>query len=190
MKGALFFSTRYGSTAQYAEWVAQETGLPTHDIRSTRALPMDYDFLILMSPIIYYKLDFRRWLRRHRVEIMSKPAVLVTVSGAPPGGKLDAWLDDCVAPEMRAHMEHIALGGRQDPAALGWYDRMMLLIAARRNRDKQAAREEREGFDHMDKASIAPLVDRIRALQAQDLRVSRERAGGRPMPARKPALAH
>lgn len=36
MKGAIFFSSKYGSTAQYAHWISQATGLPAYDINITR----------------------------------------------------------------------------------------------------------------------------------------------------------
>jgi len=39
MKGAIFFSTKYGSTAQYAKWIGEATGLPVFNIKVTNADP-------------------------------------------------------------------------------------------------------------------------------------------------------
>lgn len=43
---------------------------------------------------------------------------------------------------------------------------MMLIIGGLANRDRKAGREELHGFDFMDKGSIAPIVERIAALQS------------------------
>lgn len=32
MNGAIFFASKYGSTAQYAEWIAEATDLPMFDV--------------------------------------------------------------------------------------------------------------------------------------------------------------
>ena len=51
MNGAIFYTTRYGSTAQYAKWISEATGLPAFDVNGPRSNPSEYDFLILGSPI-------------------------------------------------------------------------------------------------------------------------------------------
>jgi len=75
---------------------------------------------------------------------------MVTVSGAPPGPKLDAWLGDSLPVDFVANARHVALRGRQIPAELTWFDRAMLLIVAWRTPDPVASEEERKGFDYMD----------------------------------------
>ena len=82
MKGAIFFSSKYGSTAQYAQWIAEATGLPTFDIGKARARLSEYDFLVLGSPIIYYRLIFHKWVKANLATIMNKPTILFSVSGA------------------------------------------------------------------------------------------------------------
>jgi hypothetical protein len=42
----------------------------------------------------------------------------------------------------------------------------MLIIGGLKNPDRKAAKEEIHGFDFMDKASIGPIIERIRELQA------------------------
>lgn len=62
-------------------------------------------------------------------------------------------------------MKHVALLGRQKPAELTWFDRMMLIIAAMKNKDPQARKEELHGFDYMDKSSIEPIVKMVKQFQ-------------------------
>ena len=132
MNGAIFYATRYGSTGDYARWIAQATGLPTHDINAGDADPADFRFLVLGSPVIYHKLLFSKWVARHRDAIASKPVILFTVSGAPAGAKLDGWIADSLPQDLIRRMHHVALLGRQDPNELTWIDRIMLIIGGQK----------------------------------------------------------
>lgn len=93
---------------------------------------------------------------------------MVTVSGAPPGPKLDAWVGDSLPADFIANAAHVALRGRQIPGALTWYDRAMLIIAAWKNPDPVASEEELKGFDYMDKNSIAPLGALVNEWKSRD----------------------
>jgi menaquinone-dependent protoporphyrinogen IX oxidase len=168
MKGAIFFSTRYGSTAQYAQWIGEATGLPAFDVDEASADPSEYDFVVLGSPVIYHKLMFHKWVKRNLASIMSRPAILFSVSGAGAGPKLDGWIAGSLPAELISHVEHFALRGRQNPRELGWYDRVMLIIGGLKNPDPVVSREELKGFDYMDKSSIKPIVESIGRLQGDE----------------------
>lgn len=166
MRGAVLYATKYGSTADYAAWIGEATGLPVRDVRKDDVDPDAYDFLILASPVIYYKLLITDWVRANLAKLEGKPIVIVTVSGAPPGPKLDAWLGDSLPADFIAKARHVALRGRQIPGELSWFDRAMLIIAAWRNPDPVASEEELKGFDYMDRDSIAPVVALAETLKA------------------------
>ena len=166
MEGAIFFSSRYGSTAQYAQWIAEATSLPIFDLDETDATPAEFDFLVLGSPVIYHKLMFHRWVKRNLDDILGRPNVFFSVSGAGAGPKLDGWIADSLPAVFVSHATHVALRGRQTPGGLSWFDRIMLIIGGLKNPDRKAGREELHGFDFMGKASIRPIVERIRELQA------------------------
>ena len=165
MKGAIFFSSKYGSTAEYAEWIGQATGLPVFNIKDTNADPSTYDFLILGSPIIYYKLSIHKWVKKHLNRLAHKPIIFFSVSGAPAGAKLDGWIANSLPKNFIAGMQHVALQGRQIPEELTFYDRMMLKIAGLFNTDPKARKEELEGFDFMEYASIEPIVSLAKQLE-------------------------
>ena len=169
MQGAIFYTSKYGSTAQYAEWIGEATGLPVFSVDDPRADPAEYDFLVLGSPVMHYKLSIRKWLKRHAEQVRSKPTLLFTVSGAGAGPKLDGWVADSFPGSLMSQMEHVALRGRWRREQLSRWDRMTLLMAAMVNRDRQARREELEGFDYMDRSSIAPIVEMVEAFSAQSV---------------------
>lgn len=115
MDGAVLYVTKYGSTAEYANWIGQATGLPVNDVRKEDVDPDDFEFLILATPVIYYKLLISKWVQSKLTKLDSKPIILVTVSGAPPGAKLDAWLEGSLPAEFIANTTHVGLRGRQIP---------------------------------------------------------------------------
>ncbi len=168
MKGAIFFSGKYGSTKQYAHWIAEATGLPLLDVKDKTADPKAFDFLVLGSSILYYKPTIRHWIRAHLETIVGKPILLFTVSGAGQGKKLNKWLKASLPVGVNSQAEHIALRGRMNPAELPWGSRMLLQMAALVNPDRQARKEEREGFDYMDKTAIAPVLRWVEALKAEE----------------------
>ena len=158
MKGAIFFSSKYGSTEQYAQWIGEATGLPVFNVKDATIDPGSYDFLILGSPIIYYKLSIRKWVKRHMDTIENKPIIFFSVSGAPAGEKLNKWIADSLPKSFISNMHHVVLQGRQIPKELTYFDRIMLKIGGLANRDPEARKQELEGFDFMDQSSIEPIL--------------------------------
>ena len=168
MNGAIFYASKYGRTREFADWIADATGLPVYDIDGHDVDPADFEFLVLGSPVIYHKLIASKWMQRHMDTILDRQTVLFTMSGAPAGEKLDGWIEDCLPPSVTRHLRHVALRGRQVPQDRTWIDRFMQTVAGIKNRDRQATREEMQGSDYMDRDSIQPVVDLIKDLQAVD----------------------
>ena len=168
MDGAIFYTSKYGSTRDYANWIAEATGLEAFDIKGNIPELETFDFLVLGSPVFYGKLRIAKWMRSHSEAISSKPTLLFTVSGTAEGAKLDGTTPTGLPQQMIEHIHHVGLRGRQSPKQLRWFDRMVLNLMARATPDKQAAREAKQGFDHVDKTSIQPAVELITTWQATD----------------------
>jgi len=167
--GAIFYATRYGSTQDYARWIAEATGLSAHNIKKGDVALDDCDFVVLGCPVIYHKLLGCKWIQRHLDANSHKPVILFTVSGAPAGPKLDGWIAKSLPQGLIDRAQHFALLGRQDPMELTFFDRMMLIIGGLFNPDRKAGREELQGFDYVDKASIQPVVDLIESWKRSDV---------------------
>lgn len=169
MNGAIFFSGKYGSTAQYAQWIGEATSLPVIDIKDPNADPSKYDFLILGSSVLFFKPTIRKWVKANLTLINSKPTVLFTVSGAGPGPKLEGWLANSLPKSLISRIKHFGLRGRMNPMELSWGLRQIMKIGAMINPDPQASKEERLGFDYMDKSSIEPIVELVGQFQASEV---------------------
>ena len=174
MNGAIFFSSKYGSTAQYASWIGEETGLPVFDVKDANANPSQYEFLVLGSPIIYYKVLNHKWVKKNLARFENKPVIFFTVSGAPSGSKLDGWIADSLPATFISQMKHIVLRGRQKPEELTWWDWLMLKIGAMMNKGPEARKQELEGFDFMDKSSIEPILKLVQQFQSGETVASKQ----------------
>tara|TARA_E500000318_G_scaffold46428_1_gene43762 strand:- start:1330 stop:1845 length:516 start_codon:yes stop_codon:yes gene_type:complete len=162
MNGAIFFSGKYGSTEQYANWIGEATGLPVFDIKDPNADPSKYDYLILGSSILFFKLSNRKWVSANLFKLKGRSKILFSVSGAGPSDKLNRWVANSLPPELFSQMEHVALRGRLDHSKVSWWVRLLLLIGSLINPDPKASKEERNGFDYVDKESIEPILKLVR----------------------------
>jgi TrmH family RNA methyltransferase len=63
--------------AQYAQWLAEATSLPTYDIDETNASLAKFDFLVLGSPVVYHTLVFHRWVKRNLDDILVRQIVAI-----------------------------------------------------------------------------------------------------------------
>lgn len=171
MKGAIFYSSKYGSTAEYAHWIGEATGLPVFDIKDTNADPSKYDFLVLGSALIFYRLTVRKWAKANLTSIENKSKILFSVSGAGDSPKLHRWVAASLPKNILSKMDHVALRGRMDPKKLNWALRLFMLIGSLINPDPQASKEERGGFDYVDKSSIEPILKMVKKIQSREISV-------------------
>lgn len=171
MRGAIFFSGKYGSTAQYANWIGEATGLPVFHIEDPEADPSKYDYLILGSSIIYFRLTIRYWVRENVSRLEGKTKILFSVSGAGPSAKLNRWVANSLPPRLLSQLEHVALRGRLDHSKVNWWVRQILRVGSLFNPDPEASKDERHGFDYMDKQSIEPIINLIEHFKPSELTV-------------------
>jgi len=169
MKGAIFFSGKYGSTEQYANWIGEATGLPVFDIKDAHADPSKYEFLILGSSILFFRLTIRKWARANFVKLEGRSKILFSVSGAGASAKLNRWVAASLPSELLSQIEHVALTGRLDHSKLSWWLRQILWVGSLINPDPQARKDERGGFDYVEKASIEPILRLVEQFQQSEV---------------------
>lgn len=162
MNGAIFFSGKYGSTEQYANWISEATGLPVFDIKDSNADPSKYAYLILGSSILYFRLSIRKWIKANRSKLENRAKILFSVSGAGPSDKLERWVSASLPEDLASQMEHVALAGRLDHSKVGWGVKIMLWMGSLFNPDPEARKDERYGFDYVDRDSIAPIISLVK----------------------------
>jgi len=166
MKGAIFYSGKYGSTAQYAKWISEATGLPLFDVNMDNEDPSRYDFLILGSSVIVGRLTIRKWIKRNLLKINAQRLILFTVSGEPPGQQLNNWIAASLPNSLSSHMEHVALRGKLDLNKVSWWVRLLLRIGSWKSDDPETKNYMLNGFDLMDKSGIEPIKELIKKINS------------------------
>jgi len=167
MKGAIFFSGKYGSTKQYAKWIGKTTGLDVHNINDPTIDPSAYDFLVLGSSVLYFKLSIRHWVKKNYAKLDGRAKILFSVSGAGPSDKLNNWVRNSFPAALLSQVQHVGLRGKLDHSMVSWPVKLMLYIGSLFNTNPDASKDERYGFDYMDKSSIEPIVKLIQQLQLE-----------------------
>ena len=166
MKGGIFFTGKFGSTEQYARWIADETSLPVFDLNKEDPDVSSYDFLILGSSMIIEKLTIRKWLRTNWPKLKDKSVLLYSVSGtAADHPELLKWVEESVPDDMLEEVRYIPLRGRLNPKELPWWVRLLLKVGANLQKNPETKRRMEEGFDHMDKSGVYPIIGWAREMK-------------------------
>jgi menaquinone-dependent protoporphyrinogen IX oxidase len=166
-KGALIYSSRYGSTRQYAEWIGQQLQIPVMDVDELFPAALEgFDYLVLGTSVYVGKMLIKGWLHHDLAALQTKQLVLFVVCGTPSSErqKQEQIVRDNV-PEGLIPMENIFfLPGRLTIRDLSWKDRLMLKIGAslEKNPKKKAAMSH--DIDGVKKEHITAVVNSVLAV--------------------------
>ena len=169
MNGAIFFSGKYGSTEQYANWISEATGFPVYDIKDPESDPSRFEFVILGSSILYFKLSIRKWINANLSGLEGRTKILFSVSGAGPSPKLNRWVANSLPSGFASQIEHVALRGSLDHSKVSWWIRSILWMGSLFNPDPNARKDERYGFDYVDKESIEPILKLVEQFKQSEV---------------------
>ena len=70
-------------------------------------------------------------------------------------------------------MEHVGLPGRLDHSKVSWWVRSILWMGSLFNPDPEASKEERYGFDHVDRESIEPIIKLVNQFKHSEVPVDK-----------------
>ncbi len=172
MKTLVVYRTRYGSTREYAEWIAEDLGADVRPMDQVRAADIaPYDTVIVGGYVRMGKIQGADFLVKHANELSQKRLFFFSVAGAPAQSPdREVWFQNSVPESFRSRVAHFPLRGRAKNLN-GWdrflmsFPKLMLRIAYYRNpteANKRALTGMGE-FDAVSRASIEPLVAAVRA---------------------------
>ena len=167
MNGIILYRSTYGSTEQYARWLAEETGFPSMPLREVKKGQLRSARCVIMGcPIHAGRPAAAGWIRKHWPLLADRPVILFTTSGAPP--ELPALKEGFAAslPEhIRSRIEYYPLGGRMRMGELKPVHRLLMRIGQMVEKDPAATAGMVLDIDNVDRTGIAPILDRIRSLE-------------------------
>ncbi len=163
MKGVVIYKGKYGSTAQYASWLAEALYLPIIDIDSQPAEGLaEYDYVMVGSPVYVGKLLMKNWLLNNQSNLQHKKVFLFVVCGSTSGNNRmqEIILKKNVPTGLLKRMEAFFLPGRVVISQLSWFDRMLLKFGAIWERDPAKKQMMVLGFDGVKREHVNRLIKR------------------------------
>jgi menaquinone-dependent protoporphyrinogen IX oxidase len=163
MKGVVIYKGKYGSTEQYAKWLAEALYLPVNDIdKHYTEVPEEYDTLIIGTPVYFGKMLLKNWFSKNEKVLLGKTIKLFVVCGSA-GDHLaqDKILKQNLPADLARHFEIYFLPGRVDMSRLSWFDRLMIKIGAMAQKDRQKRYLMMRGYDAVKREHVNPLIKSV-----------------------------
>ena len=166
MSCIVVYKTKYGSTKEYAEWIAQELGckaVPENKMKPAELL--NYDTIIFGGCIRVGKIVIADYMKKNWNKLEDKKIILFTSSGAAPTDtkELKANLERCYTPEMLAKIKYIPLHGRMNFDKLDLLDKFGMNMAAKMIKDPEVREKFLATFDSVKKENIKPVISAVKA---------------------------
>jgi hypothetical protein len=166
------FESKYGSTKQYAEWIAQKTG--GEAVRASDVKPeslAEFGAVAFGGYLHAGRIRGAEFVSRNWGALQGKKVVVFSVSGTPPDDPaLLKVFENAYPAEMRAKIKYFPLRGRA--GKLDALDRVLMLFPKAkaylqylRTGDKGAlqAYERMLDFDFVSEESVEPVVRELAA---------------------------
>ena len=163
----VIYKTKYGSTEQYAKWIAEELNADIYPVAEvTRDTLSAYDVIIFGGYLHIGKIVGIEIVTQNWSILETKKIIVFSVSGSPPEkSDLQTWYAQNVPEQMRSRIRYFPLQGRVKNLDLK--DRVLIAfprtllrvqyLVTRQLRYKVAV-ETFKPFDAVTKENIVPLV--------------------------------
>ena len=163
MSGIVIYRSSAGSTKQYAEWIAEETGFTLYESRDGSIAWETADTIVIGCPIVANRPVLGGWVNQHWDRMKGKRVALFTVSAADPAvAPARAWAEGPFSEEMRSAMSFFPLHGRFDYTKLKGLSKVMIWIAANVLRNEDVRNQVKNPIDGVAKENLAELLDHVK----------------------------
>lgn len=165
MKGVVIYNSRYGATATYANWIGSELHIPVYDQDDIRTEALKrYDYFVVGGPVYVGKMKIASWIRRNRKSLEGKTIFLFVVCGtlAYETEKLNGIVAKNFDAEMFRQVKPYFLRGKMEIRRLSAFDRFVLKMGARLQKDPAERRKMLTDFNDVRKENLTELLTAIK----------------------------
>jgi len=165
-KGAILYSSRYGATRQYAEWLAEELKWPLLKAESITTQDLaSYDTLLIGSSVYIGKLLVKSWLKSHEPALRNKDLLFFIVCGTPASERQqqETIARTNILNNLLRKGNVFFLPGRLTIRNLSWKHRFLLKMGARMLKDPAKKAAMLKDIDEVRKEHLAPILQHITA---------------------------
>ena len=180
MKAIVIYKSRYGSTEQYAQWIAASLHCPLLEERAVRKDQLEqYDVIIFGGGLYAGSINGIRTLTRnyHDLHVKGKTWILFTVGLADPHdtAAFSPTLEKVLTPEIREDIHIFHFRGGMDYARLSLPHRAMMKmmikflcqkpVSERNDQENDLINSYGGSVDFVSKDSIEPLISFVASLE-------------------------
>ena len=180
MKYLVTYASKYGSTKQYAEWIAEALSCDLMEAGAVKPGTLaQHDVLIHGGGLYAGGLSGISVITKNYELLSDKPVILFSCGLADPHdpenvAHIEAGLAKVLTPEMQKHIQQFHLRGGIDYGKLGLTHKAMMAML--RQSMLRKGRENLRGEDQLmldtygqrvdftDKSTIAPLIEYVKNL--------------------------
>ena len=162
--GLIVYSSKYGATMQYAEWLAQELKLPlVTSGKITAAQLTNADFLLIGTPVYMGRFRILKWMKKNLKNIRGKKLFFFIVNATAPDeqAKRDRFVLDNIPGEIRGKCTIYFLQGRLIHKKLTFFDRLMVTMGERIEKNLEKRKAMRSDVDAVKKDNLVPLIKAV-----------------------------
>jgi len=166
MKGLIIYKSKYGATRQYANWLSNELRLEVREPEDVTEKELTgYDFFVIGSSVYIGKLLIQDWLKKHLGVLHNKKLFLfiVCATSANEQEKLNTIVNNNIPFSILNKATIHFLHGKMIVKELSWFDRLLLKMGARMEKDPKVKKSMLTDFNSVKKENIAGLVQQVNA---------------------------
>ena len=153
MKILILFKTKYGSTEQYARWIAEEVKADISDVESFNINRLhNYDTIIIGSPTYMGQIQMKDFLEQNWEILKNKNVYLFTVGMFPWESPESKKSFEMIAEHIRDKISFSKLPGRLDTSKLNLSEKLIVKLTKAKPKDK------------VNRNNITPIVKWVKEL--------------------------
>ena len=166
MRGVVIYKSTYGSTREYAEWIAKDTGLFLYSHKDVKKEEIIKSKIVVIGcPVIAMRPSLTRFIKKHWKILRNKKIILFTTSGVSPESKdLIKGYNSAFSEEIRKKIKYFPLGGRCIISKMNWFHRMMMKVAIKMEKNPKKKKEMGRDVDWVKRSNIKPIVNYIKKI--------------------------
>ena len=159
MKGRVIYKSKYGSTKQFAIWIAEATGFPLYDIKNCPKSLHDLDVILLAGSIHAGSVSVKDYVTLNWSFMKDKKIVLILTSGTSNGEVINKVVEESFTPEMLRVIKVFPVGGRYLLSRMGFIDRNIIKLVARFTKSPEARKGMLTEKDEVNRESLQEIMD-------------------------------
>jgi menaquinone-dependent protoporphyrinogen IX oxidase len=164
MLGTIYYMTKYGSTEEYARWLAADAGFDLKNIRENPHIGSE-SVVVIGSSLGMGKVTAGSWIRKNWGKMKGRKVVFLFVGASKIGSKeREEILERSLPKEVFDGAKVFHLPGRIDHSKLGWFTSRMFKSFAKYEKDENERKRAVEGYDDVRKELLEPVTAYLKGL--------------------------